>query len=231
MATDETAAGSALRERLDGLTWVQRSLLVGAACTVVWMNVVESGLTNRLLYDGLFLFGGPLALALTHGRRIGWRIDRPAIRNAVLLAAFVLPFYLVGSTLPTIRTYYPIWETSAAPAEFVPHAIALFFLALASETYYRGLLCVGIREIGIVAVFISPVLYMFHHWEKPLLEFLLSGPTDVLFGAVDYRSNSILPSVIAHGAGLVLLDWLVLHEPLFDPAPLVGALEWLPVPL
>lgn len=231
MAIDGVVARSRLRERLAGLTWVQRSLLVGAACTVLWMNLVQSGLTNRVLYDGLFLFVGPLALAVTHGRRIGWRIDRPAVRNALLLSVFVLPFYLVGSTLPTIRAYYPIWETSAAPAEFVPHAIALFFLALASETYYRGLLCVGVKEIGAVAVFISPILYMFHHWEKPMLEFLLSGPTDVLFGAVDYRSNSILPSVIAHGAGLVLLDWLVLHEPLFDPTPVVRALEWLPVPL
>jgi len=33
-----------------------------------------------------------------------------------LLALFVLPFYVVGSTLPTIRAYYPIWETTAAPA-------------------------------------------------------------------------------------------------------------------
>lgn len=231
MASDDAAAGSLLRTRLSGLTWVQRSLLVGAACTVLWMNFVQSGLTNRLLYDGLFLFGGPFALAVTHGKRIGWQVDRIAIRNSVLLSAFVLPFYLVGSTLPTIRTHYPIWETSADPATFVPHAIALFFLALATETYYRGLLCVGIKEIGFKAVFISPVLYMFHHWEKPMIEFLLSGPTDVLFGAVDYRSNSILPSVIAHGAGLVLLDWLVLHDPLFDPAPVLRHLEWLPIPL
>ncbi len=220
-----------LRRRLASLTWVQRSLLVGALLTVLWTNLVQSGLTNRLLYDGLFLFVGPLALAVTHGKRIGWRINRVAIRNAVLLSLFVLPFYLVGSTLPTIRAYYPMWETSAAPAVFIPHAIQLFFLALAAETYYRGLLCVGVKDIGFKAVFISPVVYMFHHWGKPPIEFLLSGPTDVLFGAVDYKSNSILPSVIAHGAGLVLLDWLVLHDPLFDPTPLLRHLEWLPIPL
>ena len=232
MAAEEVRTGVRwLRQRLAALTWVQRSLLVGALCTVLWTNLVQSGLTNRVLYDGLFLFAGPLALALTHGRRIGWRINRVAIRNAVLLSLFVLPFYLVGSTLPTIRAYYPIWETSAAPAEFVPHAMKLFFLALAAETYYRGLLCVGVKEIGFKAVFISPVVYMFHHWGKPPIEFLLSGPTDVLFGAVDYKSNSIFPSVIAHGAGLVLLDWLVLHDPLFDPTPLLGHLEWLPIPL
>jgi membrane protease YdiL (CAAX protease family) len=80
-------------------------------------------------------------------------------------------------------------------------------------------------------VLISPVVYMIHHMSKPPLEFLLSGPTDILFGAVDYKSNSILPSVIAHGAGLVLLDWLVLHDPLFDPAGFLEHLEWLPIPI
>ncbi|OLZ40523.1 protease [Natrinema saccharevitans] len=219
-----------LRQRL-GLSWVQKSLLFGALLTVLWMRFVPDGLDDRLLVDGILLIGGPLALGLSHGRRVGWRADRVAVRNAVLLGLFVLPFYLVGSTLPTIRAYYPIWETSAAPAAFVPHAIKLFVLALAAETYYRGLLCVGVRELGFGAVFISPVVYMLHHTSKPPIEFLLSGPTDVLFGAVDYTSDSILPSVIAHGGGLVLLDWLVLHDPLFDPAPVLNVLEALPLPL
>ncbi|ELY86334.1 CPBP family glutamic-type intramembrane protease [Natrinema altunense] len=213
------------------LTWVQQSLLFGAVLTVLWMRVVPSALTHRTVVDGVLLIGGPLALALSQGKRIGWRIDRLALRNTVLLAAFVLPFYIVGSTLPTIRAFYPIWETSAAPAAFIPHAIKLFVLALAAETYYRGLLCVGVKKLGFVAVFISPVIYMLHHASKPPIEFVLSGPTDVLFGAVDYKSDSILPSVVAHGGGLVLLDWLVLHEPVFEPTLVLRFLEWLPVPV
>ncbi|WP_323173953.1 CPBP family glutamic-type intramembrane protease [Natrialba sp. PRR66] len=235
MATgDEQHASGLLRwvqEQGNRLSWVQKSLLVGAVLTVVWMHAVPGELDRRAVIDSVLLIGGPLALGLTHGRHVGWNINRVAIRNAVLLSLFVLPFYLVGSTLPTIREFYPMWGTSAAPAEFVPHAIRLFVLALAAETYYRGLLCVGIREIGIKAVFISPIVYMIHHAAKPPIEFVLSGPTDVLFGAVDYESDSILPSVIAHGAGLVLLDWLVLHDPLFDPTPVLELVEWLPVPL
>lgn len=195
------------------------------------MHTVPDEFDRRVVVDGVLLIGGPLAFGLSHGNRIGWTVNRTAVRNTVLLSLFVLPFYLVGSTLPTIRAYYPIWETSTALGEFVPHAIKLFLLALAAETYYRGLLCVGIREIGFKAVFISPAVYMIHHASKPPLEFLLSGPTDVLFGAIDYKSGSLLPSVVAHGAGLVLLDWLVLHEPLFDPTAFIRALEWLPVPI
>jgi hypothetical protein len=170
-------------------------------------------------------------LGLSHGRRIGWRVDGTAIRNTFLLAAFVLPFYVVGSTLPSIRSFYPMWHTTLALGEFVPHAVQLFLLALATETYFRGLLCVGVREIGFKAVFISPVVYALLHAGKPPVEFLLSGPTDVLFGSVDYYSESILPSVVAHGAGLVLLDWLVLREPLLPPELILRTLRWLPVPL
>jgi len=219
-----------LRDRLR-LSWVQKTLLLGAVLSLLWMQLVPGELDRRIVVDGALLIGGPLALGLSHGNRIGWRVDRVAVRNTVLLALFVLPFYVVGSTLPTIRAYYPIWATSAAPAAFVPHAMKLFTLALAAETYYRGLLCVGVKEIGIAAVFISPLVYMLHHTSKPPIEFVLSGPTDVLFGAVDYTSDSILPSVVAHGGGLVLLDWLVLHEPLFDPLLVIRFLEWVPVPL
>ncbi|GAB3029590.1 CPBP family glutamic-type intramembrane protease [Natronobiforma cellulositropha] len=232
MSTDEARGGARwLRERLPTLSWVQKSLLLGAALTLLWMTYLPTGLERRAAFEALVMIGAPLALGLTHGRHIGWRIDRLAVRNAVLLSLFVLPFYLVGSTLPTIREFYPMWHTSTAMSAFLPHALLLFTIALATETYYRGLLCVGVKELGVVAIFISPVLYMIHHASKPPIEFLLSGPTDVLFGAVDYHSNSILPSVVAHGAGLVLLDWLVLHDPLFDPTAVLGHLEWLPIPL
>lgn len=187
---------------------------------------------QRLVRDSLFLLGGPLALAGVYGRRIGWTINRRAIRNAVLLSAFVAPFYIVGSTLPAIRSYYPMFGlNSLALGEFVPHTVVLFTLALAAETYYRGLLCVGLREYGFWVVFISPIIYMLHHMGKPPIEFLLSGPADVLFGAVDYDAGSILPSVCAHGFGLILLDFLVLRDPLWSPETTLRWLDWVPVPL
>lgn len=215
------------------LSWVQTSLLAGLALAVLWSlwSVPSTSLDARLVRDVTLFVGLPGALALARGRDLGWRVDRRALRNTVLLAAFVTPFYVVGSSLPTIRAYYPMWETSTAVVDFVPHAIAQFAVAAAAETYYRGLLCVGVRELGFKSVFISPVVYALHHVGKPPIELLLSGPTDVLFGAVDYHSGSILPSIVAHGLGLTLLDWLALHDPLFPPSEVVAALRWLPVPL
>lgn len=220
-----------LAGRLAGLTWVQRSLALGAVLTVLWMGWETRRLPVRALKDAVLFVLLPGVLAVTHGRDLGWRVDRRAVRNTVLLGLFVLPFYVVGSSLPTVRAYYPAWSTAVAPFAFLPHAAQLFVLALAAETYYRGLLCVGVRELGPVSVFISPVIYALVHVQKPPIELLLSAPTDVLFGAVDYRSRSILPSLVAHGGGLVLLDWLVLHEPVVPPGAVLRWLSWLPVPL
>lgn len=212
--------------------WVRRALGAGAVLGLIWTLLpADPTLPVRVVRDLLVFVAAPLALAAGHGRDLGWRVDRRAVRNAALLAAFVTPFYVVGSALPSVRTFYPMWTTSTALSEFLPHVAAQFLVALAAETYYRGLLCVGVRELGPVAVFISPVVYAFHHVGKPPVELLLSGPTDVLFGAVDYQSRSILPSVVAHGLGLALLDWLVLHPPIFPPDRVVGALRWLPIPV
>jgi membrane protease YdiL (CAAX protease family) len=219
--------------RVPRLSWVRTSLLAGCCLAVLWSlwNVPPASLDARLVRDVILFVGLPGVLALSRGRDLGWRVDRRALRNTLLLAAFVTPFYVVGSSLPTIRAYYPMWETETALTAFVPHALAQFAVAAAAETYYRGLLCVGVREIGFKSVFISPVVYAVHHVHKPPVELLLAAPTDVLFGAVDYRSRSILPSVVAHGFGLALLDWLVLHPPVIPTTTVVRVLSWLPVPL
>lgn len=220
--------------RASGRRWVALALVWGAVLAIAWMVLernTSTALWARVVRDGLLYLVGPAALARLYGRQLGWRVDRRALRNTVLLALFVLPFYLVGSSLPTVRAYYPMWSVEPTVSSFVPHAVGQFVVVLAAETYFRGLLCVGVREVGFKSVFISPVVYALQHASKPPIELLLSGPTDVLFGAVDYRSRSILPSVVAHGFGLTLLDWLVLHPPLLAPERVAGWLRWLPIPV
>jgi hypothetical protein len=212
---------------------VQLSLLAGLGISVLWSlwDVSQTSLRARLIRDVTTFVCLPVALALARGRDLGWHVDRRTARNTVALAVFVTPFYVVGASLPTVRAYYPMWATGTALTAFLPHAVAQFVVAAAAETYYRGLLCVGVRELGIKSVLISPVVYAVHHVHKPPIELLLAAPTDVLFGAVDYRSASIVPSVVAHGLGLALLDWLVLHPPIVPSSTVVRGLSWLPVPL
>ena len=216
---------------LTGRRWIAASLITGGICVILWEVTSTSTITERVIRDTFLYIVIPGTLGLVAGEHLGWRVDRRAIRNTIALSLFVLPFYLVGSTFPTIRQHYPMWHVTPELGAFIPHAIQLFVLALATETYYRGLLCVGVREIGFKCVFISPLVYMLSHRHNPPIEFVLSGPTDVLFGAVDYDANSILPSVVAHGCGLVLLEWLVIHDPIFPPELVLRYLEWVPIPL
>jgi membrane protease YdiL (CAAX protease family) len=225
---------SRIRDSISRLSWLQKSLLWGLLLSVLWgaWTVPASDLTYRAFRDAVVFLVLPMALAVTHGRNLGWRVNRRAIRNTIIISAIVLPFYVVGSSLPSIRAYYPMWQTSPALAAFLPHALQQLVVVVAAETYYRGLLCVGVgEEFGFKSVFISPVIYAFHHVGKPPIELVLSAPTDVLFGAVDYDSDSILPSIVAHGLGLGLLDWLVLHDPLIPTETVLGWLRWLPIPL
>lgn len=222
---------AAVRGRLADLSWVQRSLLTGAVIFLCILVVPVDGLSQRLLRDVVLFVVGPVTLATLYGKNLGWRVDRKVLRNTLLLAAFVFPFYVVGSTLPTVRAAYPMWYTTTALSEFLPHTVMQFLVVVATECYYRGLLCVGVRELGPKSIFISPVLYTIDHVNKPPIELLLAGPTDVLFGAADYDARSILPSIVAHGGGFVLLDWLVLHDPLFSPDLVLEVLQWVPLPV
>ncbi|WP_435195731.1 CPBP family glutamic-type intramembrane protease [Natronomonas sp. EA1] len=218
-----------LRTALSRISWVQRALAVGFVLAVVWSLWHTRSLTDRMVKDVILYVLIPGVLAITHRKELGWRVDRGAVKYTLALALFVLPFYVVGSSLPSVRAFYPMWGGTLDT--FLPHAAKQFVVVVAAETYYRGLLCVGVRDIGRKAAFISPVIYAFHHLGKPPIELLLSGPTDVLFGLTDYEADSILPSVVAHGLGLALLDWLVLHDPLIPPETVVGWLRWLPLPL
>jgi membrane protease YdiL (CAAX protease family) len=148
--------------------------------------------------------------------------------NAVGRSAFVLPFFVVGSSLPSIRAAYPMWPTEATVLGFMPYALGMLAIIAAAETFYRGLLCVSVSDIGLKCVFISPAIYVVWHFGDPPIEILLSAPADVLFGVVDYRSNSILPSVLAHASGFILLSWLVMHPPVIPPETTLGWLEWVP---
>jgi hypothetical protein len=223
-----------IRALADGSNWLHRALFLGLVLSILWgsWSVQPNDLGARVLRDVLLFLAIPASLAASHGRDLGFHVDRLALRDTLVLAAFVLPFYLVGSSLPSIRAYYPMWHTTTALSAFLPHTLQQLLVVVAAETYYRGLLCVGVsEEFGFKSVFISPVVYALHHVGKPPVELLLAGPTDVLFGAVDYESNSILPSVVAHGLGLILLDWLVLHDPIVPTARALAWLSWLPVPL
>lgn len=225
--------GSELRTRIglparDSVPWVPLAIGSGLLLAVPHLGLGVSSLATQVLRDGLLLLVVPLALATFFGRRLGWRIDRQAVVNAAGLTAFVLPFYVVGSSLPSVRGAYPMWPTEPTLLGYFPYALGVLVVIVAAETFYRGLLCVSVSDIGLKCVLISPAIYVAWHLGDPPIELLLSAPADVLFGFVDYRTKSIFPSVVAHATGFILLSWLVMHPPLIPPETVISWFEWVP---
>jgi membrane protease YdiL (CAAX protease family) len=213
---------------LASVPWVPLAVGSGLLLAIPHLGVPVSSLAGQVLRDGLIILVLPMVLATAAGRRLGWRVDRSVVLYGGALTTFVLPFYVVGSTLPSVRAAYPYWQVDPSIGGFLPYALGLVMVVVAAETFYRGLLCVSVRDIGPACVLISPAIYLVWHFGDPPIELLLAVPADVLFGAVDYRSRSILPSVLAHATGYVLLSWLVLHPPVLPPEMVVQFLEWVP---
>jgi hypothetical protein len=197
-----------------GLPWVPTALAIGILLIAAFELRTVPTLQVRLVRDGLLFLLIPLAIGALAGRRLGWTVDRRALLVAAGLTLAIVPIYVVGSTLPSVRAGYPMGGPLPAGG-FPQRAVTLVALVVATETLYRGLLCVGIREIGPASILVSPILYAFQHLGGVPLAILLSAPADLLFGASDYYADSILPSIAAHSAGLVLLEWLVRQPPLF----------------
>lgn len=199
----------------DRPSWTAVVLSSMGVVAIGWTLWSTSTLAERLVRDTLMYLFIPFLLAAIYREKIGWTVDRDAIRMTVLLTLLVLPFYVVGSTFPAVRNAYPMWETGLSLSEFLPHVVGLLAITVAVETYYRGFLCIGLRRLGPVCVFVHIPLYVYVHWSNPPIEVILSAFAGLLFGYVAYKTNSIVPTVTAHFIGLVVLDILVLQPPLF----------------
>lgn len=183
---------------------------------VIWELTTTTTLLQRAMREVILYIIIPLTLARFFGERLGWRFSREAFQAGIVLTLAIVPVYFVGASIPQVRAAYPMWQTHLSFSTYIPYTIGIFLVILATETYYRGLLCLGFRHLGPFCIFIHVPLYMYRHITSPPIEFYLSGIGGVLFAGVDYRTNSILPSVMSHYVGFMVLDILVRYPPLLS---------------
>jgi hypothetical protein len=210
-----------LRKSYQGLSWIRKVFLFAFLVLAIEVLWNPSGMFLRAVEKGLVYVLIPFVFARLHGRDLGLRFDSDVAVNTLGLCAIVLPFYVVAGSLPVMRSFYPVGDVPLELMPFVYHQFLQFFLALGTEVFYRGILCVWISDIGRKAVFVSPILYTVQHFGKPSPEVLASAPADIFFGWFDYSSDSIVPSVIAHWTGMILTDYFSLVDPLFPEKGLV----------
>jgi hypothetical protein len=170
-------------------------------------------LDERVFRDATLYLLVPGVLILLAPRRVGFTVDRDTLRATVLLTLAVVPLYVVAASIPSVRAIYPLWDTSLAIPEFLVHTLGIVAVVTAVETYFRGVLCVGVRQFGPASVLVHLPLYVYVHLPHGYLETTVSALTGLFFGAIAYRTNSVVPTITAHAVGLATLDLFVLLPP------------------
>ncbi|MFH0863227.1 MAG: CPBP family intramembrane glutamic endopeptidase [Candidatus Altiarchaeota archaeon] len=160
----------------------------------------------------------PAAYIIASRRRLGdYLLQRGdlwgglKVSAALILLAFPIMHY--GSTLEEFQSYYPTW----APAR---HGIMDLFLyetymlalMVSTEVLYRGFLMNILSQGTRYGNAIHAVIYMLAHLGKPPIEVAYSLPVGWLFGEVDKRYGSILPSLTMHYVSSLIFDLMVLYQ-------------------
>jgi membrane protease YdiL (CAAX protease family) len=195
--------------------------LIGVAGIVIGVNYFcDLGFWKNFFADFVLLVVIPV-LVLTRGK--GWAILKKYgiaygtwkwwMKRVAGLLLVSLPIMYYGAGLPEFVQYYPWYP----PARYSWSAFFLFELSLgglmaATEFFYRGFLLFGLAEKvhPTVANIVHSFIYMVMHIGKPWLEVPYSFAAGFVFGYIDYKGKSILPSLVMHWGSSILFDLLIL---------------------
>jgi membrane protease YdiL (CAAX protease family) len=142
----------------------------------------------------------PLAVVLLlfrdDPRRYGLRLGdwRAGLTLAVVGTAIILPIVVWAGNQPAFVAYY-VKSATDVPDLTVTNALDVS----AAEFMFRGFLMFTLlRTVGPLAVLLAAVPFTFSHFGKPELETLSTLLGGSVFGWLNWRTGSILYSMVAH---------------------------------
>ncbi len=95
--------------------------------------------------------------------------------------------------------------------EFIGHQLIIGIMMFTTEFFYRGFLLFGLREgLGKWSILGQSIPYTILHIGKPILEVNFSFFGGLVYGYIDYKTGSILPSFLLHFITSILFDIFVL---------------------
>ncbi|MFH1403923.1 MAG: CPBP family intramembrane glutamic endopeptidase [Candidatus Altiarchaeota archaeon] len=138
---------------------------------------------------------------------------RLGLKYSLILLLFALPFMYYGSTLQDFREYYPLWDSAdKGMYSFVYHEFFVMgVLMFCTEFFFRGFLLQSLAGRTRYANLIHSLLYMYVHLGKPGLEVWWSLPAGYVFGEVDVKCRSILPSFLMHWISSMTFNAMILY--------------------
>ena len=124
------------------------------------------------------------------------RIGMEDLKAVLFLLILSVPISFAAAHVPEMRSYYLLYPLTAAGIAY--RFASLFFL----ELFFRGFVMFGVLgRTGKDSIILQDIPYILVHLGKPLLELLYSGIVGLVFGKINYRSKSFLPSFLLHSLG------------------------------
>ena len=158
--------------------------------------VMRIATLQRFVLLGAVPLGVVLLLFRDDPRRYGLRLGdwRAGLVLAVVGTAVVLPIIVWAGGQPAFVAYY-IQSATDVPDLTLTNALDVS----AAEFMFRGFLMFTLlRTVGPLAVLLAAVPFTLSHFGKPELETLSTLLGGSVFGWLNWRTGSILYSMVAH---------------------------------
>ena len=144
---------------------------------------------------------------------IQWGDVKKGVRYAVSLIVVALPIMYYGAGLPEFQGYYPLWKPASDGVwNFLLFETYVLALMVSCEFFYRGFLLSTLNKMTRLGNVLHALVYMLAHIGKPWVEVFYSFGAGWVFGEVDTRCKSIMPSILMHYVSSVIFDILILYR-------------------
>ena len=147
-------------------------------------------------------------------RDFGVRLGNPRVfaLSLLILPAAALMAYL-ASRDPSFSSYYREMFLSSR-LDLLTYELVIGVGMFFCEAIYRGFYLFHMRKLmGVWSVAVQSIPYALAHAGKPTLELPYAYLAGVLFGYIDLKANSILPSFVIHWLGSMFMDLFLLSSP------------------
>jgi membrane protease YdiL (CAAX protease family) len=154
----------------------------------------------------------PLVLSIALGFRpdeLGLKLpNRKGVKLVLLLLALSIPLSLYGTTIPSMRNYYPVFPYSGSLTFFLGE-LGMGLIMLAHEAFYRGFLLFPLaKKNEWIAILLQDIPYTLVHIGKPGIEIPYAFIAGIIFAKMDLKGESFVPSFLLHWLGSAFFDLL-----------------------
>jgi membrane protease YdiL (CAAX protease family) len=191
--------------------------LLLALAVILASRLAQSGFLENTIVELLLLAVIPVLFIKLCGRNLkdfGLSAGnlKLGLKYSIVIFTLALPVMFYGSRMSEFKDYYPLWKPAYGSFyNLILYELAVGVLLLSTEVFYRGFLLFTLNEKTKYGNLLHACVYALAHTGKPFLEIPYSFFAGLVFGHVDLKCKSILPSFLMHFLGNIAFDLMLIH--------------------